>query len=164
MSIKTMIDNIRAKKQMENPVIKKGPLVYTFYSEKYYKYGGIPNDFLSPKEREEIATHYGWKVTCVDKTTPIVGLVMEDSINGFPVDDVCECFKGCRNIVSISHFPKKAINTRHSKGIHSAFEDCSIEQIPQGLEDRPEIFETAYNIKNNKENIQPDKEEDIKEI
>ena len=111
-------------------------------SEKTIREGSI--EYTLEKTNQE--PKFQWIATCVDKSTPIVDLVMKDEIQGYPVQMSQYCFSGCQNLVSISHIPS---HTDIEKLSPSIFADSGLCEIPHQLETAPKhIFLETYNLHN----------------
>lgn len=121
-----------------NPIIEDGVFRYEFYKEKVVgakwslSADGPENDTLD----ERTWNHYGWRVSCIDKTNPLADVEMLDEINGFPVDDATECFKECQNLVSVKHIAIPVL------------ESCEKKQFPEIILIYEGEYVKSYTTKN----------------
>ena len=109
-------------------IVTGHPFKFTFKREDIIEYYGPHDDY------ERVVGHkIGWKVECVDKTTPMKDVVIPDTMLGYPVVDASECFKGCHNVASVAHIPTECLKFGDVKDM---FAESGLRVIPEQLDSR----------------------------
>ena len=105
--------------------ITQGPFQFTFIKRDITEYWGPHDDYT-----RVVGQEIGWAVECMDKTTPMKDVVMPDMVEGYPVIDAKECFRGCYNIASVSHISTEVVKSGH---VGDMFKNSGLREVPEQL-------------------------------
>ena len=105
--------------------VPEGPFQFTFIRR------AITEDYGPHGDWTRVVGHeIGWAVECMDKTTPMKDVVMPDMVEGYPVIDAKECFRGCYNVASVSHISTEAVKSGH---VRDMFKNSGLREVPEQL-------------------------------
>ena len=107
-----------------NDTIENGLYSFTYVSQDIIKETSIHGG-------EAIGHIDGWRIECIDKTTPIKDLIMPDSFLGINVVSADDCFRNCYNVASVKHIPEKCFNYNCIKCM---FSKSGLREVPQDLD------------------------------
>lgn len=107
-----------------NDTIENGLYSFTYVSQDIIKETSIHGG-------EAIGHIDGWRIECIDKTTPIKDLIMPDSFLGIDVVSADDCFRNCYNVASVTYIPQKCFDYNCIRGM---FTKSGIREIPSQLD------------------------------